>query len=373
MFALGLADKMVGTAYLDDFIWPQYASAYANIPVLSSGYPTQGQIFNTNPDFIVASYQSAFRQVYTSGGKVRGIFSNATIGPCVGAGSEFGQPRPTCRPQLHANGTSTYLFKPSCEDTNLRPSTVTEQTVYEEMRTLGRIFNVDAEALIADMRSDFDAAAALVAASGTALSAVWIDCLGCSCEDYQVFVGAGSGTPAMMMNEAGLTNVFANVDANWACVNISQITAANPDVLIIAHASWDTALSKVTWLYNHSSFCDLDAIKGARLIQIPFSATTLSPRNGPAARDLATAALHVRIGATTPIQSSGVSSFDGDRVSFNAAIAGTTCNLVAEKLEYNISDLYTVTDATTDTTSSAFPQKKNMLWLLVLACFAVCS
>jgi hypothetical protein len=219
------------------------------------------------------------------------------------------------------------------------------------------------------MRSDFDAASALVATSGTTLNAVWIDCIDCCSADYQVFVGAGSGTPAMLMNEAGMTNEFANVDANWACVNVSQITAANPDVLIIAHASWDTALSKVTWLYNHSSFCDLDAIKGARLIQIPFSATTLSPRNGPAARDLATAALHVRIGATTPIRESGVRSFEGERVSFNTAIQGGYCNLVAEKLEYDISDLYVAPD----TTSSAFPLNKNMLWLLVLACFAVCS
>merc|ERR1711972_1229873 len=56
LLALGLADKMVGTAYLDDDIWPQYAAQYANIPVLASGYPNETTIMSVSPDFIVASY-----------------------------------------------------------------------------------------------------------------------------------------------------------------------------------------------------------------------------------------------------------------------------------------------------------------------------
>ena len=43
----------------------------------------------------------------------------------------------------------------------------------------------------------------------------------------------------------------------------------------------------------------MDALKGARFVQIPFSASTLGPRNAPAAVDLAMAALHVRTGSLT--------------------------------------------------------------------------
>merc|ERR1719450_926267 len=64
MLSLGLADKMVGTAYLDDYIWPKYATDYAKIPVLSPGYPNETFIMSVNPDFIVASYNSAFRELY---------------------------------------------------------------------------------------------------------------------------------------------------------------------------------------------------------------------------------------------------------------------------------------------------------------------
>ena len=41
MLAMGLESKMVGTAYLDDDIWPRFKTAYDAIPVLASGYPTE--------------------------------------------------------------------------------------------------------------------------------------------------------------------------------------------------------------------------------------------------------------------------------------------------------------------------------------------
>ena len=44
MLAMGLADKMVGHAYLDDAIWPRYKSEYDAIAELASGYPTESQI-----------------------------------------------------------------------------------------------------------------------------------------------------------------------------------------------------------------------------------------------------------------------------------------------------------------------------------------
>ena len=53
----------------------------------------------------------------------------------------------------------------------------------------------------------------------------------------------------------------------------------------------------------------MDALKGARFVQIPFSASTLGPRNAPAAVDLAMAALHVRTGSLTATRESGVGSF----------------------------------------------------------------
>jgi len=134
LLALGLADRMVGTAYLDDYIWPHYAQDYNRVRVLSNSYPNETILMGASPDFIVASYNSAFREQYTHNGRTRGIFTNATVGPCDGTGSEWGQTWHTCRPQLHNASIGTYLFMDACEDSSLRPSTVNEMTVYGSMR-----------------------------------------------------------------------------------------------------------------------------------------------------------------------------------------------------------------------------------------------
>lgn len=316
MLAMGLEGSMVGTAYLDDSIWPKYAAAYSSIPVLSASYPNETHIMDQNPDFLVASYSSAFRAQYNTSKGMRGIFSNDTVGPCTGSGSAWGESWTTCRPQLHSNGVGTYLFEDACEDSSLRPTTVTEQVVYDEMEALGAVFGKNVTPLINDMKQDFQQAEGLVSSSmnGAPLKTVWLDCVGRCCQvpegqEEQVFVGAGKGAPNMLMQEAGLTNVFADKDGNWVCVNVSEIVDANPDVIVVVDAAWDTAIDKIKYLYDDAEFCKLEVLRAARFISIPFSATTLSPRNGPAALDLAVAALHVRTGSQTATKQSGVGSF----------------------------------------------------------------
>lgn len=242
------------------------------------------------------------------------------------------------------------------------------------MRTMGRIFSVDAEALIADMRADFDSAAALVSSSTAgSMKAIWLDCVGCGCitnpgpgEERQLFLGAGAGAPNMLMSEAGLTNAFAHIDANWACVNESDIIAAAPDVIVVVDASWDSAWDKLTWLYDRTTLCGMEALQGARLVQIPFSATTLSPRNGPAALDLAIASLHVRTGSVTPVRESGVSSFN--LTQFRQHIFGLSCAFVDGKVNYDIID----DTNSNQQTNFAIPNQMHVLWLCALAWLAAC-
>jgi iron complex transport system substrate-binding protein len=264
----------------------------------------------------------------------------------------------TCRTELNNIGISTFLFQDACEDKSLRPTVVSEETVYEELRTLGRMFNVDGEHLITQMEADFNSAQALVSSNmgSTPLKAVWLDCVGTCCavgegEEPEVFVGAGNGVPQMLMNEADLTNLFANKAGNWACVKERDVIAARPDVFIVVDAAWDTALSKLKWLYNQSAFCELEVLKAAQLVQIPFSATSLGPRNGPAALDLATAALHVGLGADLTSGSSGVGYFDPSYLKTHTA--GLQCSIDMDSVKYNAA-------------ASGHPQIKSALWPLEL-------
>ena len=159
---------------------------------------------------------------------------------------------------------------------------------------------------------------------GAGLKAVWLDCVGCCDEDDELFVGAGTGAPNLIMESAGLTNAFAEESGSWACVSISSIIASNPDVMVspprsslifkitvrvlgcfrlteerrqvIVDASWDSAIEKIDFLHDHSGFCGASFVQRADYITIPFSASTLGPRNGAAALDMVTAAIHVTTG-----------------------------------------------------------------------------
>lgn len=166
----------------------------------------------------------------------------------------------------------------------------------------------------------------------------------------------------MLMREAGLKNAFAAEDGNWKCVLKSQIIAAKPDVFIVVDADWDTAASKLKWMYNEASFCELDAMKGARFVRIPFSATTLSPRNGPAALDLAIAALHVRLGAMTAVRESGVTSFNLRQM--EADVEGLVCSI-------DESDVMYLTDTSTagesDNNSSVDGAAVKSIWFVVIS------
>jgi hypothetical protein len=183
------------------------------------------------------------------------------------------------------------------------------------MRRVGALFQIDPEPLIKVMKADFDLAQNLVSTAllQKPLTAVWVDCVWDCGKRDEIYVGAGSGTPNMLMEEAGLTNVFKDKAGLWVYVTAEEIIAKNPDVFILIDWKRDPALeTKIAWLHNGTlgnKFCDLDAVKAARYITVPFSASGAGPRNGAAALDLATAALQVKKGLQISTQKSGVSSF----------------------------------------------------------------
>ena len=91
---------------------------------------------------------------------------------------------------------------------------------------------------------------------------------------------------------------------------MQDIIDADPDVFVIVDASWDTAVGKIDYLHNHSDYCKLRAVQDADYIKIQFSASTLGPRNGVAALDMVSAAMHVVTGDATLNFQSGVDFFN---------------------------------------------------------------
>ena len=160
MLAMGLEDKMVGTASMDDEIWPRYKEAYDKLKILTpgghSGLPNETTIMAVQPDFIIGAYTSAFAEFrcddkvncenYRVSDSRAGIWAD-TVGPCDGENSDYfpagdasnQAAYSTCRPQLNAKGIGTWLW---VDCTPLPASTHTAPTASTHTRPLPRALPV---------------------------------------------------------------------------------------------------------------------------------------------------------------------------------------------------------------------------------------
>lgn len=255
MLALGLEERMTGTAYLDDVILPQFEEAYASIPVLSDTYPSQEVLFGADPDFVYGSYSSAFGE--------------AAAGP---------------REQLAELGIGSYVSPVACADRSLRPQTVTIEHVYGEVRDIAAIFGVDdrAEALIADLQAELDAISALLEAVDETVSLFWFDSGG-----DDVYAGACCGAPGMIMDLLAVENVFEDAKGSWATVSWEEVVARDADAIVVVNADWDTAESKIEILTTNPAYADMTAVQNENWVLIDFSYTTPNIRNVNAIRIIA--------------------------------------------------------------------------------------
>ena len=255
MLALGLEDHMVGTAYLDDVILPEFEEAYASITVLAEKYPSQEVFLNADPDFVFGVYKSAFGE--------------KAAGP---------------REDLLNMNINSYLSVDACEDESYQPEKTTFEVLFEEIRDIGKIFGAEdrSETLIAEMQAQLDEALASTSELESSPTIFWYDS-----GDDAPFVGASTGTPAMIMDAVGATNIFADTEGTWATVSWEEVLERNPDVIVVIDASWSTAQEKIDLLVNDPQFSSITAVQNNCFIVLPFSSSTLGIRNIQAVVDLA--------------------------------------------------------------------------------------
>lgn len=241
MLSLGLQDRMVGTAYLDDAIHPNLKAAYAKVPVLAEEYPSPEVLVNAAPDFIYASYGSAF--------------DKKVAGP---------------RADLLKNKVTPYLSPIACEDKALRPKQMRPEDIYNEIMAVARIFGVTdrGTALVGKMRSEVLQAQGMKR-PGAAPKVWWWDS-----DTKTPFVGGNAGAPGMIMRLIGAQNVFGDLDASWKGVSWEAVLGRDIDAIVIVDASWDTAKSKIDYLNSDPRFSAIKAVREKRFIIVPFSETT---------------------------------------------------------------------------------------------------
>ena len=251
LLALGLGDTLVGTAFADGPTPAKYRAAAAAVPVLSAQVPGKEALLGANPDFVYGGWESNFA--------------------ADGAGDRAG---------LAALGIGTYVSPAACKEPGYQPNPLTFDDVFAEIRQAASLFGVTgrADALVRAQRAEL----AAVPTPATVTTALWY-----SSGSDTPYVGAGLGAPQMMMTAAGLTNIFAGVRDTWTSAGWEQIVAADPDVIVLVDASWNTAAKKIALLAANPATSQLRAVRERRYLTLPFPAAEAGVRNADAVVSLA--------------------------------------------------------------------------------------
>ena len=249
LLSLGLANRIVGVGFQDGPLPDDLAAAGSGLKVLADKLPSQEVVLETEPDFVYGGWESNFA--------------------ADGAGE---------RPALAALGVASYVSPAACR--SVKPAKLSFDELFREIEEMGTIFDVE------------DAAVALVDRQEAELSALTPDSRGLTAVWYSSgtkapYVGAGSNAPAMIMEALGLHNIFGDVDDGWISASWEAVVDADPDVIVLVDAAWNSAAQKKKLLSENPITSKLSAVVNQRYLVIPFPASEAGVRNVPATVDMA--------------------------------------------------------------------------------------
>ncbi|MFJ7496763.1 ABC transporter substrate-binding protein [Streptomyces sp. NPDC097727] len=248
MLALGLQDRLAGTAYLDDSILPKYRSAYAKTKVLAKEYPSKEVLLGANPDFVYGGYNSAFD-------KAKG----------------------QDRAGLQKDGINTRLNIENCTK-----GKVGIDQLATEITQVARTFGVPerGKKLIDEERQKITTVEAGLKGSRPS---VFVYDSG----DSSAFTAGGKGIGNEIVRLAGGRNVFADLDATFGDVSWEQVIKRKPEVVVIYDYGGTTVAAKKKRLLNDPALAGVPAIKNKKFAVLPLSSAVLGVRVADAVQDLA--------------------------------------------------------------------------------------
>ncbi|WP_328989079.1 ABC transporter substrate-binding protein [Kribbella sp. NBC_01245] len=246
--ALGISDRLVGTAYLDAVVLPEYAEAQKSRKYYKN-LPSREELLSTNPDFVLSGFND--------------VFSSA------GSDSSFGS-----RKGLGELGVKTWIFSPLCPtadglgDEAIDPKTVSMENVYADLRDLGKIFGVSgqAEKVIADQKTRIAAVEKKVAAAKRPTVAILRANL-----EGGVTVSGGPDFGTVLIRQAGGVNAFADLTSKRNVkISMEEFIKRNPDYVLVsdccdAGMTEADSAAKIAALMSNPALANLKAVKNKRV------------------------------------------------------------------------------------------------------------
>ena len=242
LLALGLGDRIVGTAFQDGPVPTEWAKDAAAIPSLSDQVPSEEVVLQTQPDLVYAGWESNFS--------------------ADGAGK---------RDELASLGIASYVSPSACRSVD-QPKKLTFDNVFGDIRQIASIFRVDPTALITAQQATL--AKVTAAKPGHDRTALWY-----SSGTDTPYVGAGTGAPELVLESVGLTNIAADVNATWAPLSWEAIVNADPTFIVLVDATWNTAASKIAMLESNPATANLTAVQKHNYLIVPFAASEAGVRS----------------------------------------------------------------------------------------------
>lgn len=241
LLALGLGDRIVGTAFQDGPVPDEWADAAADIPSIADKVPSEEAVLEKEPDMVYAGWESNFS--------------------ADGAGE---------RDELASLGVATYVAPSACQSAD-QPDPLVFDDIFNEIAEVASIFRVDASELIADQQARL--ADVVSAPKGGDRTALWY-----SSGSDTPYVGAGIGAPELVLDAVGLKNIAGDVHATWAPLSWEAVVDADPYFIVLVDATWNTAQSKIERLESNPATTNLTAVKFGRYIIVPFAASEAGVR-----------------------------------------------------------------------------------------------
>ncbi|KUI11016.1 hypothetical protein AU191_07645 [Mycolicibacterium acapulense] len=249
MLALELQKSMVGTAFLDDQVLPEYRDAYEAIPVIAEEYPSYETLLAAEPDFVYGGWESAFDEKEGRG-----------------------------RERLRDVGIDTHLNPENCSS---EPMTLS--AVDDEIRTIGRIFGVTdrAEWVVERQQRILQDTRRRVRDLAPVEVAVY------DSGETTVFTSGGQGIGNQIIESAGGRNLFADVPKVWADVSFEQFAERAPEVILIYDYGDQSVEQKKRFLLDNPLLQRVPAVRDQRFAVLPLSEITAGVRVGRAVKSLA--------------------------------------------------------------------------------------
>lgn len=257
LYALGLGDRVVGTAVWFSPVAKAYEAVNATVKRLADNDPSFEAVLAQEPDFVAAMFEwhvgpNGIVGKHDQFAKVK-VPTYVSPADCVGKDNTTG-----------GDGVRTQMFS--------------MELVYRNIREFGRIFDVAerADTLIAELKAREDQAVASVAGSNAkdVPVLVWF-----SSKDVKGdgFMAGKNGVPAYILSKLGARNVIIT-NEEWPLVGWESIAVANPAVIVAVRMDRrrfpaDDIAVKLNFLKTDPVASKLDAVKNGRIVVMDVGAT----------------------------------------------------------------------------------------------------